>query len=199
MNRIPPCSLACTFDHSNSAALIHFLHCRRLRNCLYIAPKIGSNRQFGTISIGQGHRFRRRMVKNCLIQGQELSVSIAVPPLPKLPFHKFHLCAIHWNSTVPTWQKKITLEKTTLDANPTAEQHLIVSPIRTIYWKITNHPQNGTSKGIFTLLLVPGPQGKLMKTQFGQRRRSSIYQLFLFLFTAWKCFTIRQQNPTGNY
>ena len=33
----------------------------------------------------------------CAGQGQELSVSIAVPPLSKLSLHKFHLCAIRQN------------------------------------------------------------------------------------------------------
>ena len=33
----------------------------------------------------------------CAGPGQELSVNIAVPPLPKLPLHKLHLCAIRRN------------------------------------------------------------------------------------------------------
>ena len=40
-------------------------------------------------------------------QGKELSVNIAVPPLPELLLHKFHLCAIRRN------QRKDTLEKST--------------------------------------------------------------------------------------
>ena len=73
-----------------------------------------------------------------------------------------------------------------LDTNPNAAHHLIASQIRTIYLMITKHPQNGSSKGISTLLLAAGPKGKFMKTQFGQLWRSSICQLFLFLFTARK-------------
>ena len=73
-----------------------------------------------------------------------------------------------------------------------------LSRIRRIYQMITKHPQNGSSKGISTLKLAAGPQGKLMKTQFGQRWRSNIYQIFLFLSIAWKFFTIRRPNLTGN-
>ena len=62
---------------------------------------------------------------------------------------------------------------------------------------ITKRPQNGSLKGISILNLAAGPQGKLMKTQFGQRWRSNIYQLFLFLSIAWKFFTNRRPNPTG--
>ena len=47
-----------------------------------------------------------------------------------------------------------------------------LSRIRRIYQMITKHPQNGSSKGISTLKLAAGPQGKLMKTQFGQRWRN---------------------------
>ena len=41
----------------------------------------------------------------CAGLGQELSVNIAVPPLPDHPLYKFHLCSICWN------QSKDTLEK----------------------------------------------------------------------------------------
>ena len=87
-----------------------------------------------------------------------------------------------------------------LDANPIVAHHLIASRIQGIYRMIMKHPQNGSSKGISTLLLAAGPQGKLMTTEFGQRWRSSIYQLFLFLCTAWKSFklTSRRPNPTRN-
>ena len=44
-------------------------------------------------------------------------------------------------------------------------------------------------------LLCCCQQGKLMNTQFEQWWRSSIYQLFLSLSTAWKVFTIQRQNP----
>ena len=68
-----------------------------------------------------------------------------------------------------------------LNANPTAAHHLIASLILTIYRVITKYSQNGSSKVISTLKLAGAPQGKRKKTQFGQRRRSSIYQLFLLL------------------
>ena len=72
---------------------------------------------------------------------------------------------------------------------------------------IMKHPQNGSLKSITTLLLAGSGcwsaltlQGKFMKMQFGQLLRSSIssYQLSLLLSTAWNCFTILLQNPTGN-
>ena len=63
---------------------------------------------------------------------------------------------------------------------------------------IKKHPQNGSSKGISIFLPAAGPQGKLMKTQFGQQWRSNIYQLFLFLSIVKNFFTILRQNPTGN-
>ena len=63
---------------------------------------------------------------------------------------------------------------------------------------ILKHPQNKSSKGVSTLLLATSPQEKLMKTQFRQLWRGSIYQLFLFLSTTLKKFTIRGQNPTGH-
>ena len=62
---------------------------------------------------------------------------------------------------------------------------------------IKKHPQNGSSKGISIFLLAAGPQGRLMKTQFGRLWRSNIYQLFLFLSIAWNFFTILLPNPTG--
>ena len=61
------------------------------------------------------------------------------------------------------------------------------------------YPQNGSLKGVSTLLLAAGPKGKLMKTQFGQQWTSSIYQLFLFLSTAWNVFAIwlpKLKQPT---
>ena len=89
-----------------------------------------------------------------------------------------------------------------LNVNPTAAHHLVVSlmVILTIYLMITKYPQNGISKGISTLLLVTGQQGKLLKMQFGQRWRSSINQL-LFLFTAWLQFcgqTLQEIVETAN-
>ena len=45
-------------------------------------------------------------------------------------------------------------------------------------------------KGISTLKLAAGQQGKLMKTQFWHLWRSNIYQLLLFLFIAWRGFTM---------
>ena len=54
------------------------------------------------------------------------------------------------------------------NASPTAANHLIASPIRTIHRMITKHPQNGISNFMFTLL-PPAGQGKLMKTQIGWR------------------------------
>ena len=60
---------------------------------------------------------------------------------------------------------------------------------------ITKHPQNGSSKGISTLKLAAGPQEKLMKTQFAQRRRSDIFELFLSI--AWNFFTIRGRTRQG--
>ena len=50
------------------------------------------------------------------------------------------------------------------------------------------YPQNGSLKGVSTLLLAAGPKGKLMETQFGQQWMSSIYRLFLFLSTACNLF-----------
>ena len=62
---------------------------------------------------------------------------------------------------------------------------------------ILKHPQNGSLKGISTLLLASGPQGKLMKTQVSvcQLWRSSIYQMSLFLSTTLKYFTTLLPNP----
>ena len=79
-------------------------------------------------------------------------------------------------------------------------RHIISSPrlIRTIHRMILKHPQNRISEDISTLLLAAGLQGKLTKRPFGQLWRSSIYQLFLFLSTASKRFTIWRLNPTGN-
>ena len=77
--------------------------------------------------------------------------------------------------------------------------HLIASLIQMIHMTL-KHPQNGSLKGISTLLLATCQQGKLMSTQSGHLWRISIYQLFLlvFLSTAWKVFTIWQLNLTGN-
>ena len=80
----------------------------------------------------------------------------------------------------------------------TAAHRLNASWIQTIYQIIMKHWQNGSSKGTSTLKLTASPQGKLMKTQFGQLWRSSICQLFPYLSIAWKVFTIRQPNQTGN-
>ena len=46
----------------------------------------------------------------CAGQGQELWVNIAVPPLPELWLHKFHLCAIPGHQN----QRKDPLERSTL-------------------------------------------------------------------------------------
>ena len=78
--------------------------------------------------------------------------------------------------------------KTMLNANPPVAHHL--SQIQRIYQMFNKHPQNGSSKGISTLKLAAGQQGKLMKKQFWQLWRSNIYQLFLFLPIAWKVFTM---------
>ena len=45
----------------------------------------------------------------CAGPGQELSVNIAVPPLPELPLHKLHLCAIRRNRRKDTHEKSILL------------------------------------------------------------------------------------------
>ena len=55
--------------------------------------------------------------------------------------------------------------KTMLDANPTAAHHFTASPLQRIHWMITKHPQNGSLKGISTLMLAAGQQTKLMKVQ----------------------------------
>ena len=75
--------------------------------------------------------------------------------------------------------------------------HLSASLIQMIHVTL-KHPQNESLKGISTRLLATCLQGKLMQTQSGHLWRSSIYQLFLFLSTAWKIFTIWQLNLTGN-
>ena len=46
--------------------------------------------------------------------------------------------------------------------NPTAAHHLMASLIWTIYQRIVKLPQNGSLKGISTLLLPASQQGKLM-------------------------------------
>ena len=79
-----------------------------------------------------------------------------------------------------------------------SDDQLMASLIRTMHQMIMNYPRNESLKGISTLLLAAGPQGKCMKTPLLVRWRSSIYQLFLFLFTTWKVFTILRQNSTGN-
>ena len=56
-----------------------------------------------------------------------------------------------------------------LSTNPTSAHHLMASLILVIYQMITKHPQNGSLKGISTLLLAAGQQGKFMKTQLKQR------------------------------
>ena len=53
--------------------------------------------------------------------------------------------------------------KMTLNENPTAARQLM-----TIYQMIFKNLQNGISKGISTLLLATGLQGKLMKMQVWQ-------------------------------
>ena len=67
-----------------------------------------------------------------------------------------------------------------LNENPSAAHHLIASQ---------ETPQNGS--------LASGQQEKLMNMKFWQRWRSSIYQLFLFLSTALKCFTIWLPKQPG--
>ena len=86
---------------------------------------------------------------------------------------------------------------TTLDEDPIIAHPLKASLIWTNQRKILMHSQNGSSKGIFTWLWVDGLQGKLIKTQFWQRWKSSIYQRFLSLSTTQKHFTIWRPNPTG--
>ena len=66
--------------------------------------------------------------------------------------------------------------------NPTAAHHHIANGIWTIYQMIMKHPQHGSLKGIPTLKLAAGLQGKFMKAHFwhcGLGWRSSIYLLFL--------------------
>ena len=59
-----------------------------------------------------------------------------------------------------------------LNVNPTAAHHLVASlmVILTIYLMTTKYPQNGSSKGISTLLLVTGQQlrwsGKRSRAKF---------------------------------
>ena len=54
--------------------------------------------------------------------------------------------------------------KTIFNTYPPVAHHL--SWILRIYWIIVKHPQNGSKKGISTLKLAAGPQGKLMKIEF---------------------------------
>ena len=96
------------------------------------------------------------------------------------------------------------LAKKMLNVKPTAAHHLIASQIQTIYQMIRKHPQNGNLKGISTLLLAVWPIGNTYDTVLAAvvLWRSSIYQLFKFLFlpvsTAWKIFSTLLQSPTGN-
>ena len=100
--------------------------------------------------------------------------------------------------TLNRWQYDASIEQITFNEIPSAAHLLIASLIQTIHKIVLKIQQNLSSKGISTLLCVAGQQGKLMKKQSWQQWRSSIYQLFLFLSTTWICFTILQQNPTGN-
>ena len=79
--------------------------------------------------------------------------------------------------TRQTLNRSAYCAKMTLNDNPTATHHLMANLIQTTRLMIMKHPQNGSSKGISTLLLVAGPEGNLMKTQFGQRWRRSIHDL----------------------
>ena len=108
-----------------------------------------------------------------------------------------HLCPI-FSKTHQTLNWSGYQTKKMLNTNPPAAPHVIASLIQKIYLMLTKHPQNGSAKGISMLQLATGQQGKLMKTQFWQQWKSSIYQLFLFLSTAWKFFTILLQNQTGS-
>ena len=76
------------------------------------------------------------------------------------------------------------------DKIPTAVHHLVASLILMSHQMIMKHPQNRSLKCISIFLLASGQQRKLMKAQFWQQWRSSIYQIskylpiFLFLSTA---------------
>ena len=67
----------------------------------------------------------------------------------------------------------------TLNENPTVAHRLIARWILTIQRMIFKHPQNGRSKGMFTLLRADGQQGKLAKVKSAQRWKSTIYLMFL--------------------
>ena len=109
-----------------------------------------------------------------------------------------NICRMHLILNRPAYRAKKML-----NPNPTAAHHLIASLIRTIYQMITKHPQNDSSKGISTLLLAAcpgGPQGKLMKRQFGQRWNNRGRAVF----TNHSCSCaphgnfLLLPNPTGN-
>ena len=60
------------------------------------------------------------------------------------------------NASDPEWWLNwlVYLAKTKLNVNPTVAHNLITSRIQRIYLMITKHGQNGSSKGISTLLMM---------------------------------------------
>ena len=107
-----------------------------------------------------------------------------------------HKCPI-FALTHQALNRSAYLALTMLDTNPIMADHLMASLIQTIYRMIMKHRQNGSLKGISTLLLPAGLQRKLMNTQFWQLWWSSIYQLLLFLSTTWKFSATLCLSPKG--
>ena len=66
--------------------------------------------------------------------------------------------------------------------------------IRTTHQMILKNPQNRSWKGILTLEVPNSKQGKLIKTKLLRWRKSSIYQLFLYLSTGRQVFAIQRQG-----
>ena len=81
----------------------------------------------------------------CAGPGQELSVNIAVPPLPELPLHKFHLCAIRWNRRKDTLILWIFQDLPVIRPNQTAREMMRRIEI------LVEH---------FRGLIFPSPQGQ---------------------------------------
>ena len=91
--RLCPLQLSCIYPLSPLSSA------QACGNCLHIASK----RLFQNISVGSLNDKKLP----CAGQGQELSVNIAVSPVPELPLHKFYLCAIRRNRRKDTLEKPI--------------------------------------------------------------------------------------------
>ena len=60
---------------------------------------------------------------------------------------------------------------------------------------IFKHPKNGSTKGIFTLVLPNGHQGKLLKRRFWQLQESNcFYSLLMSLSSQWQSVDVFQQS-----